>query len=269
MEKGKLERLIEEDMVEKLFLSLKEVIGNSKDAFVHMLRQYMKNPDNSRLARVVKENSEIARNSFDYLLESGHIPDQSIVEEMSEIRDVIEEYFNQFGYTDPVAVQLRKTYVSVYDYLSKIKTLEEMTLSENDNETWNPNIVYKQFYYKFLYENLQRIKQGKSIKNHPKQFGFDTNDELGEVKSLALADSLKHIKTGQDYSNSRGDLNFVFGLKAQGQLHDEKMLGGVSRLQERLHDKHIEYVRQLEGEEEHIDDSWLIERIRKRIMEGS
>lgn len=269
MEKGELEKLVEEDMmIEKLFLSLREVIGSSKDAFVHMLRQYMKNPRNSRLGKVVWENSQIARNSFDYLLECGYIPIQSMVEDMSEIRDVIEDYFNRFGYTDPVAVQLRKTYVSAYDYLSNVKTLEETSLSENNKDAWNPNIVYKQYYYKFLNENLQRIKQGKNIKSLPEQFAFDTNDELGQVKSLALADSLKHIKTGQDYSNSRGDLYFLFGLKTQGQLSDEKMLEGAKRLQERLHGKHIQYIRQLEGEKELGDNCWLMERIRKKIKEG-
>lgn len=138
MEKGELEKLAKEStMKEKLLSSLGEVTGSSKDAFVQTPRQYMKNPRNSKLGKVVKENSQIAKNSFDYLLKkSGFVPAQSSVEEMGEIGDVIGEYFDQFGYTDPVAVELRKTYVSVYNYLSGIKTLEEKSLSEKDNETW-------------------------------------------------------------------------------------------------------------------------------------
>ena len=189
--------------------ALREVTGEQAKIFIRMLKKHMDSTEKKLILKTVEKNIQTLPKSMDVLVNSKNlISDYSDVQSLTSILKAIEEYFERFGLETDLSQKLRKAYLKIHECLKKLDSPTELSNDPND-----ANTIYLESYHKYLNENITRTNQGLTVKDKPSDWNIETNTPRGTLQTVALEDSLRHIKTGLDYSNSRGDLRYHFGTK--------------------------------------------------------
>lgn len=263
---------IEEWKLDEFFEALSEVTGVNAQTFMRMLKMYMEKPDNKKLEAVNIDNTKTALKSLDELYDSKYIVGDEEYKQLYEIMKVLESYFIRYGYSSgKLGSLLRKLYKRIHAYLDKVaKTYPQYKKKKYTDEQvdqlalTNPNTVYLHYYHKYQKELLDQVNRGEA----PSLPEIKGKSDLASLKTMAKEDALRWIKTGEDYSKSRGNLEYAgFGIKTLGQLSDELMLEGVRLLEKDETQKHLRAIKQIDGikEEELSEPQWLFKYIDKEL----
>jgi len=236
--------------------ALREVTGENAKIFVRMLQRHMEHTEDRAILKTVKENTQTLLKSLNVLVNSKQlISNYTDVESLTAILKAIEEYFNKHGLETDLASVLRKAYLKIHEVLKKLDT----PTTELTDDPTDANTTYLQHYHKYLNENISRVNQGFSIKDKPSDWNIDSNSERGTLQTLALEDSLRHIKTGLDYSKSRGDLRYQFGTKPKAELHDEFLASVCNKMLDNKREELINKIKWLEGiQEENLSEEDIL-----------
>jgi len=257
--------MIEEEIeLDKTLSALDELTGHNKEVFVKVLKMHMGKPNDVNVRDTLLDNLATAGTSVVVLLRGSNIvPSNQQLSDMIDLEGSLASYLDKFGYTGKVSEKARKVYLLLHNYL---KGLRERELSESTDQT---DGLYKKYYNYYLNENIRRVNGGLNPKDKLSDWSIETNSDLGKIKAIALEDSVKALRSGQDYSESRRDLGKSLGYVTLGEYADRKMLEGSMALLDRMAEKRIEKILYLEGlsEQSLSTGTWLDEAINKRIRE--
>lgn len=248
---------------------LTELTDKNAKTFIHTLGKFVQSPKSKSFSKAVIENAVTLGECVHELLQYPYPPTEEEMQDLYDIRDGCKIYFDKFGYSTEEGKALRKAYLLLHDYVTEFaipKDFEEL----NEDNKFSPNTSYKLAYKQFRDTNYNRVLQGLDVWDKLEDFGIVGNNELNDIRELALIDSLKEIKSGVDCSKGRGNLEYVYGFKTRAQLNDEKLNSVAEEVLEEQHRKHVEAIKNLEGlpsKKELKSQSWLDKAIQRRLAE--
>ncbi|MCW4022952.1 MAG: hypothetical protein NWF02_07335 [Candidatus Bathyarchaeota archaeon] len=226
--------------------ALREITGENSKIFNRMLQRHMNHTEDLSVLRTVEDNTKTLLNSLDVLINSKQlISDYSDAESITSLLKAIEEYFTKFGLETALATQLRKAYLKAHECLKKLDKPTELSNDPND-----ANTIYLESYQKFLNENVSRVQQGLAVKDKKSDWNIDGSTPKGTIQCLALEDSLRHLKTGLDFSKSRGDLQNILGTKSRADITDEVIASVCKKIAQDKRKKLVNKIKSLEGIQE-------------------
>jgi len=239
--------LIREEIELDVFVNaLSEVSGENAQIFNLMLDRCVEQPKNKSLKRTVLDNIKILNNSINILSKSKYMGVDKDIQSLVRIMKSMEDYFSKHGLDTDIGKQLRKAYLKINAYLKEIRNIEEYH-STKEKDSNDVNQIYLCAYRKFLSENISRVNKGLNPKTKPEQWNIDSTSERGELQLLALEDSLRHLKSGIDFSKHRGDLRYVFGSKNRSQLNHELLCSVSNEILNKDRQKLIKEIKRKEG----------------------
>jgi len=265
-----IDELIKEQILEDQYQkAIYELSSYSVDVFNKVMEQLFRNPDNKHIKDTFEDNLQTAIKSILTLRKNKNkSPSVEVLLSCNTLLSSLGEYLDKFSYEGKLSEQVRRTFLILHDYLEHLpeRTVKEHSESKKYDSKQipeSPNAQYLMYYEEYFKENFHRAKVGLKILDKVEDWAIDVNCPLGEIQSLALEDSLKHLRSGIDQRTSRGNLEFYFGNLSRSELSDRKMLSGVSKLLDDINSKRAKQILFLEGlsETELSQDNWLNKRI--------
>lgn len=238
--------------------AISEITKENTEVFNRVLQSHIDDPSSTSIQRTVLQNIGILTKSLNVLIKNKNLI--TSIEDVKSLFSILakcESYFELYGVErEPVGVALRKSYLQINNYLQKIRDGKKSIELSDPN---NPNVIYLQGYRTYLAQNIKRVKEGLNVYRSPFRFGIDTRTERGQIQSLALQDSLKHLRSGLDFSKNRGNLYYAgFGNKSKADLNEE-MLSSVAReMLFKNRKRLVNRIRRIEGETVELSEEELL-----------